>query len=60
MSARRLAINARYRQLLADVGVSFMPVPDWSDWNGWLTCVVFDEPPRATGRSRRSLPTDIE
>ncbi len=21
-----------------------MPVPDWSRWNGWLTCVVFDDP----------------
>lgn len=42
MSQRRLEINARYRSALAGVPLSFMPIPDWSDWNGWLTCVVFD------------------
>ena len=42
---RRRAINSLYRTLLADLpGCSFMPVPEWSGWNGWLTCVVFDEP----------------
>jgi dTDP-4-amino-4,6-dideoxygalactose transaminase len=41
---RRRAINALYRELLVDVsGVSFMPVPEWSEWNGWLTCVLFDD-----------------
>ena len=45
MSKRRLQINALYRELLADVeGVDFMPVPSWSKWNGWLTCLVFDDP----------------
>lgn len=45
MSARRIEINSLYRTMLADVpGVSFMPVPEWSKWNGWLTCVLFDEP----------------
>jgi dTDP-4-amino-4,6-dideoxygalactose transaminase len=42
---RRRAINDRYRARLADLpGCSFMPVPGWSEWNGWLTCVVFEEP----------------
>ena len=43
MSGRRLAINARYRHRLAGTGLTFMPVPVWSEWNGWLTCVVFDD-----------------
>lgn len=43
MSARRREINARYRELLADCPLSFMPVPGWSEWNGWLTCVVFND-----------------
>ncbi len=50
MSARRLAINARYRTQLAGVaGSSFMPVAPWARrstgepaWNGWLTCLTFD------------------
>lgn len=43
--ARRRAINDRYRELLADVEeCDFMPVPEWSDWNGWLSCVVFAVP----------------
>lgn len=40
---RRLEVNARYKALLGDVpDVSFMPVPEWSGWNGWLSCVLFD------------------
>lgn len=42
---RRRAINDRYRELLADVEeCDFMPVPEWSGWNGWLSCVVFAVP----------------
>jgi dTDP-4-amino-4,6-dideoxygalactose transaminase len=45
MSARRRAINAMYRDRLEPLeGLAFMPVPSWSEWNGWLTCVVFDDP----------------
>ena len=40
MSARRLAISATYRELLADQPLTFMPVPPANAWNGWLTCVV--------------------
>ena len=44
ISARRLAINARYRELLADLpGVSFMPLTSYGTWNGWITCVVFGD-----------------
>ena len=39
---RRHHINQRYREALGHVhGLEFMPVPDWSGWNGWLTCVTF-------------------
>jgi dTDP-4-amino-4,6-dideoxygalactose transaminase len=45
MSARRLAINACYRDRLGDLpGLSFMPIAPWGGWNGWLTCVTFDDP----------------
>lgn len=45
MSRRRLEINALYRQLFADIEeLQFMPVPAWSKWNGWLTCLVFSDP----------------
>jgi dTDP-4-amino-4,6-dideoxygalactose transaminase len=45
ISERRLGFNARYREALAEAdGVGFMPVPDWNTWNGWLTCVTFDDP----------------
>jgi dTDP-4-amino-4,6-dideoxygalactose transaminase len=46
VSARR-AVHDRYRALLADLPLAFMPVPGWSGWNGWLTCAVF---PDATSR----------
>jgi dTDP-4-amino-4,6-dideoxygalactose transaminase len=47
MSARRLAINERYRAGLGEVpGLEFMPIAPWGGWNGWLTCVVFDDPVR--------------
>lgn len=45
MSMRRLQINALYREILADIeSIDFMPVPEWSGWNGWLTCLLFDNP----------------
>jgi dTDP-4-amino-4,6-dideoxygalactose transaminase len=42
MISRRHEINQVYRAALEPTGVSFMPVPGWSEWNGWLTCVVLD------------------
>ena len=58
---RRLEVNATYRELLADVdGLEFMPIAPWSGWNGWLTCVVFDDT-RARDRVMKSLDeADIE
>lgn len=45
MSRRRLEINALYRELFGDSDeLEFMPVPAWSRWNGWLTCLVFSDP----------------
>jgi dTDP-4-amino-4,6-dideoxygalactose transaminase len=44
MSARRVEINGRYRDAFAELdGLSFMPIADLG-WNGWLTCVVVDDP----------------
>lgn len=44
MSARRVDINARYRAAFAELeGLAFMPIAD-PGWNGWLTCVEFDDP----------------
>jgi dTDP-4-amino-4,6-dideoxygalactose transaminase len=41
---RRRAINALYRSQLAEVpGLTFMPLVRVEDWNGWLTCIVFDD-----------------
>lgn len=41
--SRRREINERYQAALLDLSaLSFMPHPDWSEWNGWLTCVIFD------------------
>ncbi len=61
MSARRLAINKLYRQRLAEVpGVSFMPVPSWSGWNGWLTCIVFGSTEQRNAVQRALDAVDIE
>jgi Predicted pyridoxal phosphate-dependent enzyme apparently involved in regulation of cell wall biogenesis len=43
MMRRRRAHSDRYRQALAGhVGVSLMPIAD-DGWNGWLTCLVFED-----------------
>lgn len=60
MVARRLEINGRYRAALADLPLGFMPIPEWSRWNGWLTCVVF-ESAEARDRTMAALDAaDIE
>ncbi len=47
MVKRRCTTNRTYRAGLGDVeGLDFMPVPEWSGWNGWLTCVYFDDAAR--------------
>ena len=43
MSARRRSINEFYRRTLGEMpGLSFMPTVE--GWNGWLTCVTFEDP----------------
>ncbi len=39
---RRLEINRQYVDAFSNVPVGFMPIPEWSGWNGWLSCVVFE------------------
>jgi pyridoxal phosphate-dependent aminotransferase EpsN len=61
MSARRLAINSLYRSLLSDLpGVDFMPVPEWSQWNGWLTCMTFSSTAARDAVIERLDEADIE
>lgn len=61
MSKRRVEINRQYRSLLADVdGLAFMPVPDPTGWNGWLTCVVFDSPADRDAVQRALGADDVE
>ncbi len=61
MSARRLEINERYRGALAEVeGLAFMPVAPWGEWNGWLTCVTFDDPAARDAVQAALAAADIE
>ncbi len=60
MSSRRLAINARYREAFAHTPLTFMPVPSWSAWNGWLTCVVFGDGAGRDGVMDALAAADIE
>ncbi len=41
--ARRQEINERYKSEFADLPVSFMPIPAWSEPNHWLTTIVLDD-----------------
>jgi len=61
MIDRRLGINRAYRELLGGIeGLSFMPVPDWSGWNGWLSCIVLDGPGDADRVCRALAEVDVE
>lgn len=41
---QRRANNAFYREALSNLpGIEFMPVADYGEWNGWLTCLTIDE-----------------
>ena len=67
MSARRHQINRHYRTLLGDVdGLEFMPIAPWGDdgepggWNGWLTCVAFDDPAMRDAVQQALAAADIE
>lgn len=44
MMSRRRIINAAYRDAFrAHDVITFMPHPSWSEWNGWLSCILFDD-----------------
>jgi dTDP-4-amino-4,6-dideoxygalactose transaminase len=60
MIERRHQIHGMYRQGLADTGVEFMPVPEWSTWNGWLTCVVFGSAAEANAVRQALDAVDVE
>jgi dTDP-4-amino-4,6-dideoxygalactose transaminase len=57
--ARRRAIDAAYRTALADVaGIGFMPVAEYGERNGWLTCITVD--PDAFGADREQIRLALE
>jgi dTDP-4-amino-4,6-dideoxygalactose transaminase len=59
--AARRRINARYRELLADVpGITFMPEAEHGRSNCWLTCIVVDPEEAGTDRERIRLALDSE
>ena len=50
-----------YEQAFGDLpGLSFMPIPDWSEPNHWLTCVVIDPAVSGTDRERIRLALERE
>ncbi len=51
--AKRKAINDRYREGFAGLPIEFMPVPQWSTPNYWLTCIVLTEAARSTPEQLR-------
>jgi dTDP-4-amino-4,6-dideoxygalactose transaminase len=49
--AARKSIRRYYEKALSDLpGLSFMPIPKWSEPNYWLTCIVIDPDQAATNR----------
>jgi dTDP-4-amino-4,6-dideoxygalactose transaminase len=57
--AARRHNRAFYQTTLGDLpGLSFMPVPDWSEPNHWLTCIVVDPARAGTDRERLRLALD--
>ncbi len=61
MVKQRCEINVAYRKAFADVhGLHFMPIPEWSGWNGWLTCVYFDDAARRDAVRQALAAVNIE
>ncbi len=57
--AARRRINARYRELLADVpGIAFMPEAPHGRGNCWLTCILVD--PDRAGTDRETIRLALE
>ncbi len=58
VTARR-AVNARYRELLADdPGIAFMPEATYGTSNNWLTCILVD--PDEFGADREAIRLALE
>lgn len=58
VAARRRNFE-RYRELLSGVeGITWMPEPEWSRSNRWLTCLLFD--PKRFGASREDVRLALE
>jgi len=61
MMRRRHEVHAAYRAALGSrPEVTFMPRPDWSGWNAWLTCIVLPTPQHATAIGASLAADDIE
>ncbi len=45
---RKRVINARYRQAFAGLPIEFMPIPEWSRPNFWLTTILLDKDSRVS------------
>ncbi|MFO8073405.1 MAG: aminotransferase class I/II-fold pyridoxal phosphate-dependent enzyme [Polyangia bacterium] len=58
VAARRRNFDFYAERLGGLPGVSFMPEPDWSGSNRWLTCLTIDE--SALGASREDVRTHLE
>lgn len=44
MIERRRSVYSRYAEGLGNVeGIQFMPIHEWSGWNGWMTCALFED-----------------
>ena len=56
---RRRAIDARYREALADVdGIGFLPIAAYGEPNHWLTCITID--PERFGADREVVRLALE
>ena len=58
MIRRRHEINGLYRRLLDDV--EHMPVPAWSEWNAWLSCILLPTSDEAAAVADHLAGADIE
>jgi dTDP-4-amino-4,6-dideoxygalactose transaminase len=57
--AQRWANNAFYRKTLGELpGLSFMPIAEYGEWNGWLTCIIVDE--QQFGADRETIRKHLE
>lgn len=58
---RRRAIQQAYKEALREIsGVAFMPVPEWSQPNYWLTCITLDPKSARVDREQVRLALEAE